>query len=225
MKLYEISLSIQLLILLTSIIFSASFPHKYSQRDEVIFEILTSVGENRAPTIAERAREEIEYCHNFIQGMKSNPTYKSSLIVSDPRLYATLHLSKQALRYPGDFVETGVYKGGTSAIMMKVLMTLDDKGRKFYACDSYAGLPEADALDGDNSFGHSGGKGGFAFSLQDYIANLKEWKTYDEKVIVIEKGYFNETLPKSAVQKIGTRLYKFLLLCIYYDSIYYEQHF
>lgn len=168
---------------------------KFSLAHEVIFEILRSKNQSALP--------ETESAIQFIQGMKSDPSYVSSLIVSDPRLLATFYLAKNALDYPGDFVETGVYKGCTAAIMMKILMTLDDKGRKFYACDSFGGLPDPVDLDGDRSFGNRGSKGDFAFGLNDFLGNLKQWKTYDEKRIVVVKGFFNETLPHIAVEHIS----------------------
>lgn len=64
-------------------------------------------------------------------------------MASDKRQRATAMIAREALYspYDGDFVETGVYTGGTSAIIMRILMNFDGCGRKFYAFDSFAGLP------------------------------------------------------------------------------------
>ena len=63
-------------------------------------------------------------------------------IVSAPRRRATAWLAKAALTLPeGDFVETGVYVGTSSAIMMNVLMHFDTCNRKLWAFDSFEGLP------------------------------------------------------------------------------------
>ncbi len=64
-------------------------------------------------------------------------------MASDKRQRATAMIAREALYSPynGDFVETGVYTGGTSAIMMRILMDFDACSRKFYAFDSFAGLP------------------------------------------------------------------------------------
>lgn len=64
-------------------------------------------------------------------------------MASDKRQRATAMIAREALYSPynGDFVETGVYTGGTSAIIMRILMDFDACSRKFYAFDSFAGLP------------------------------------------------------------------------------------
>ena len=64
-------------------------------------------------------------------------------------------------------------------------------------------MPDPDDLDGDRSFGNRGTKGDFSFGLEDFLRNLKQWKTYDENRIVIVKGFFNDTLPHIAVQRIS----------------------
>ncbi len=46
---------------------------------------------------------------------------------------------------PGDLVETGVWRGGTAIYMRAILAALGDAGRTVWACDSFDGLPEADA--------------------------------------------------------------------------------
>jgi len=104
---------------------------KISQAHEVVFEILRSKNHGQGQVTMDKALPETESAHKFVQDIKSDPSFVSALIVSDPRLLASFYLAKHALDYPGDFVETGVYRGCTAAIMMKVLMTLDDKGRKF----------------------------------------------------------------------------------------------
>ncbi|MBA2281469.1 MAG: hypothetical protein H0W25_09585 [Acidimicrobiia bacterium] len=46
---------------------------------------------------------------------------------------------------PGDLVETGVWRGGTSIFVRATLEALGDEERRVWACDSFEGLPEADA--------------------------------------------------------------------------------
>ena len=48
-------------------------------------------------------------------------------------------------RIPGDFVETGVWRGGCGILMRAVLATTGDEIRKVWLFDSFAGLPKPDA--------------------------------------------------------------------------------
>ncbi len=66
-------------------------------------------------------------------------------IVSAPRKKATAMLMAAVLLMckKGDIVETGVFTGGSTALMMKYLIELDQCGRKFYIFDSFEGLPDA----------------------------------------------------------------------------------
>ena len=62
-------------------------------------------------------------------------------LVAPNRLRATALLTKSAILSctPGDIVETGVYSGGSSAMIMKVLLDFDHCNRKFWAFDSFEG--------------------------------------------------------------------------------------
>jgi O-methyltransferase len=83
-------------------------------------------------------------------------------MVSAKRVLWTMALVKQVLRHgvPGDVLEAGVYRGGTSVAMMRVLADDDaprepqfKNARLLWACDSFEGLPEPSPLDrcGDRS--------------------------------------------------------------------------
>jgi len=85
--------------------------------------------------------------------------------------------------------------------------------RKFYACDSFEGLPapvEEDngarelSVDGKpivSTF--TGAAGTFACDINCFTGNLKGVGVWDENRIVLVKGWFNESLPKIAVKKIS----------------------
>lgn len=62
-------------------------------------------------------------------------------LVAPNRLRATALLTKSAILSctPGDIVETGVFSGGSSAMIMRVLLDLDHCNRKFWAYDSFEG--------------------------------------------------------------------------------------
>ena len=83
-------------------------------------------------------------------------------VVSQPRLQASLWLLWAALwSVEGDVVETGVYAGGSTAMMLKFML---EKGascrRKLWAFDSFQGLPtpaDQDQQQGRGFAGHAGG--------------------------------------------------------------------
>lgn len=66
-------------------------------------------------------------------------------LVSPDRLWVLYCLARNALLYPGDFVECGVYKGGTAHLLAKVLEqggAADD--RRLALFDTFGGMPETD---------------------------------------------------------------------------------
>lgn len=69
-------------------------------------------------------------------------------LVSMRRQLATVLMAAHALRElpVGDLVETGVYHGGTTVLMARVLRNLSSS-RLLWACDSFQGLPPAQAED------------------------------------------------------------------------------
>lgn len=69
-------------------------------------------------------------------------------LVSMRRQLATVLMAAHALRElpAGDLVEAGVYRGGTAVLMARVLRNLSSS-RRLWACDSFQGLPPAQAED------------------------------------------------------------------------------
>eukprot|EP00929_Paragymnodinium_shiwhaense_P118294 TRINITY_DN90228_c0_g1_i1.p1 TRINITY_DN90228_c0_g1~~TRINITY_DN90228_c0_g1_i1.p1 ORF type:complete len:341 (+),score=78.65 TRINITY_DN90228_c0_g1_i1:88-1110(+) len=141
--------------------------------------------------------------------------------VTPPRKEITAVLSMQALMHaiPGDFVETGVYTGGTSVVMAKVLTAFDKMDRKLWAADSFKGLPKndskalenaheqvkshgADTLDGSAVSAKRGREGEYQAPRKTFEDNLNR-NGFDHDRVKILEGWFNETLPKAPIQKIS----------------------
>lgn len=93
---------------------------------------------------------------------------------------------------PGDFVETGVFTGGSTASLMRVLLDFDNCNRKLWAFDSFEGLPNIVPQDSG-----VGSRGMYSSSLDNFARNLKSVGSWDGSRIVIRKGWFNETIPLS----------------------------
>ena len=172
---------------------------RFAISDETIVELVSSMlsTERRIDIDAE-----VSLCNSFMKEIIEKPSFKS--LVSVPRMRATVYLSKFALSVPGDYVETGVYTGGTSSIMMRMMMNYGTNSNKtFYAFDSFEGLPEPHRLDGNNTFGMKGKKGQFRVSQETFLSNLVKWNAYNATILRVTKGFFSDTLPISPVQHIA----------------------
>jgi len=120
------------------------------------------------------------------------------------RFDATYALSKAALQIPGDFVETGLYTGGTAALMIGVLMTFDGCNRTFHGFDSFEGFPTPSAEDAQGVSNH-GAKGQFIAPRTEFENNLASVgiNVTASKRVRIYQGFFNDTCPTAPVDAIS----------------------
>jgi len=98
---------------------------------------------------------------------------------------------------PGDFIETGVWKGG-----MCMLMQSMHTGRRVFVADSFRGLPPPDpkyrADDGDKHYRRKE----LAVSRQEVEDNFRKEGLLDDKVVFLE-GWFKDTLPTAPIDKLA----------------------
>lgn len=103
----------------------------------------------------------------------------------------------------GDFIETGVWRGGASIFMRGVLKAYNCTDRKIWVADSFEGLPPPDAeaypVDKDSVF-HKFPQ--LAVSLEQVQANFAKYGLLDEQVVFL-KGWFKDTLPTAPIQKLA----------------------
>lgn len=152
------------------------------------------------PWAFEEEKSEDAWLTGWIDELGRAPGWHS--LVSKPRLKATAMLVKAAVvSSSGDIVETGVNAGGTASLIMRLLAEYDACGRKFWGFDSFEGLPNP--VEQDGVWGMKGTKGDMAVTQSTFETNLNQWNAWNETRIVVTKGFFSETLPKSPVQKIS----------------------
>lgn len=101
---------------------------------------------------------------------------------------------------PGDFIETGVWRGGACIFMRAVLAAYGVGDRKVLVADSFNGFPDPDVAryPADGAYG----RGDFAFlavSRQEVEANFRTYGLLDEQVVFLE-GWFKDTLPRAPVE-------------------------
>jgi len=96
---------------------------------------------------------------------------------------------------PGDFIETGIWRGGCCILLRGVLAAWGDAHRRVYAADSFRGLPPAsgryaaDLGDLNHSFAE------LAVSLAQVQANFARYGLLDARTVFLE-GLFQDTLPR-----------------------------
>ncbi|HTQ08054.1 MAG TPA: TylF/MycF/NovP-related O-methyltransferase [Polyangiaceae bacterium] len=109
---------------------------------------------------------------------------------------------------PGDFIETGVWRGGTTIFMRAFLAARGIKDRKVWAADSFQGLPEPDAEKFPNEARAHASKamaGEFkhlAASRPDVEQNFARFGLLDDQVRFLE-GWFKDTLPSAPVDRLA----------------------
>lgn len=93
----------------------------------------------------------------------------------------------------GDYIETGVWRGGSSIFARGVIRALNQGHRKSYVCDSFKGLPPGDRdLDkGDKNWNNWPY---LEVSAEVVAGNFNSAGLLDSQVI-FAKGFFNDTMP------------------------------
>lgn len=105
---------------------------------------------------------------------------------------------------PGDFVETGVWRGGASIFMRALLDVHEDEERRVWLADSFAGLPKPDADrypadKGDSLWRRSAD---LAIGIEQVRANFARYGLLDDRVRFLQ-GWFRDTLPSAPMNDIA----------------------
>ena len=118
-------------------------------------------------------------------------------MVGVDRLRNLRDLAQTALddNIPGDFIETGVWRGGCCILMRGILAANGVRERKVYVADSFKGVPPPQpelypADRGDTLYRHSE----LAVPLDTVKANFDRYGLLDDQVVFVE-GLFSDTLP------------------------------
>ncbi len=106
---------------------------------------------------------------------------------------------------PGDCIETGVWRGGSTILMRGILKAYGDKTRKVWVADSFRGVPPpnvgkypADQI----SELHTQMYHYLAVPLERVQSNFEKFDLLDEQVVFVE-GLFSETLPGIPIEKLS----------------------
>jgi hypothetical protein len=108
-----------------------------------------------------------------------------------------------ARNVPGDFIETGVWRGGSCIFMRGILEAYGVTDRKVWVADSFEGLPPPDdekyPSDTDSTF-HLYPQ--LAVSKETVEDNFRQYGLLDEQVVML-KGFFRDSLPNAPVEQLA----------------------
>ncbi len=106
-------------------------------------------------------------------------------------------------RIPGDFVETGIWRGGACIMMAAVMAAYGETDRTVWGFDSFEGLPPpnegiypADRGDQLHRFPQ------LAVSIEEVVENFRRMGLWSEQVRLV-KGWFKGTVPIASVDRIA----------------------
>jgi len=100
---------------------------------------------------------------------------------------------------PGDFIETGVWRGGATILMRGALAAWGDEGHSVWVADSFQGLPPPDAVAWPADEGVDlSGEETLAVPRSVVEANFARYGLLDDRVRFLE-GWFADTLPTAPI--------------------------
>ncbi len=105
----------------------------------------------------------------------------------------------------GDFVECGVWKGGSAGVMGLVIKARGEQ-RVLHLFDSFEGLPEPTIKDGVQAAEYSGGRAAGALqSVNKCRAGTQEVRDFligclglNNRLLVFHEGWFQDSVPNAA---------------------------
>jgi hypothetical protein len=101
---------------------------------------------------------------------------------------------------PGDFMETGVWRGGACIMMRAVLHAYGVTDRRVIAADTFAGFPEPSSEADATFYLHEFRD--FAVPLEAVRAAFARYGLLDDQVVFLQ-GLFKDTLPRAPVKALA----------------------
>ena len=103
---------------------------------------------------------------------------------------------------PGDFIETGVWRGGATIFMRAALEAYGDTSRQVWVADSFQGLPRPDPRYPADSGSTLWDDSRLAASLDQVKANFARYGLLDDRVRFLA-GWFKDTLPPAPIDRLA----------------------
>lgn len=104
---------------------------------------------------------------------------------------------------PGDFIETGVWRGGACIFMRAMLAAYQVTDRRVFVADSFEGLPKPDAKAYPQDAGDTHHCLSFlAVSQTEVAENFRKYGLLDDQVCFV-KGWFKDALPNAPISRLA----------------------
>lgn len=103
---------------------------------------------------------------------------------------------------PGDFMETGIWRGGALIMMRAVLAAYAITDRRAIGADSFAGLPAPSKDVSADAGAYLQNVPEFSVSLEEVEATIARYGLLDRQVVLL-KGLFKDTLPTAPVEALA----------------------
>ena len=103
---------------------------------------------------------------------------------------------------PGDFIETGVWRGGACILMRGILAAYRVTDRRVFVADSFAGVPAPDGRYSQDRSSQLFTEDVLAVSRAEVEQNFRTYGLLDEQVVFLE-GWFKDTLPVAPITKLA----------------------
>jgi O-methyltransferase len=103
---------------------------------------------------------------------------------------------------PGDFIETGVWRGGACILMRALLAVTGDTTRRVWVADSFEGLPKPNASLYPADSGDTLWTDTLGVSVDAVKRNFEKYGLLDDRVIFL-KGWFKDTLPTAPIERLA----------------------
>ncbi len=106
-------------------------------------------------------------------------------------------------RVPGDFIETGVWRGGATIFMRAALKAFGEENRTVWVADSFEGLPKPDAEkypadEHETLWVYDE----LRVSLEEVKENFRRYGLLDDRVKFL-KGWFRDTLHAAPIERLA----------------------
>lgn len=173
-----------------------------SQRNEILENNLIENPIQIPPDFENYAQEFIKKCSPFT-------------MTSAERMYSLIKSVEYIInnKISGDFVECGVWRGGSALIMILTLQRLKINNRKIHLFDTFDGMSEPTAVDLD----FNGQKAGemlttheknendhlWAYAPLEKVQDLVYSTGYPKDKIIFYKGKVEETIPTNSFNEIS----------------------
>jgi O-methyltransferase len=130
---------------------------------------------------------------------------EAETMVGMARLNNVHHCVRSVLEknIPGDFIETGVWRGGVCIFMRAALQAYGQTGRIVWVADSFEGLPEPDPkYPVDRVSALHEFKDVLGVSLEQVKANFTKYGLLDDRVQFL-RGWFKDSLPNAPIERLA----------------------